>query len=127
MNRQHDHHGVRLRRQAPSIMRIVSGGAMLVIAGRAVACRNNSNILWHEIFHNRGPMFDSNSQPAPNSVVTLTLRVCYHDITSANVLYYGAANATVIWVTMSRSSTNSSGKFDDWQRTISDGGTAALY
>ena len=108
-------------------MLILSGGAMLVISGRAVACRNNSNILWHEIFHNRGPMFDSNSQPAPNSVVTLTLRVCYHDITSANVLYYGAANATVIWVPMSRSSTDSSGKFDDWQGTISDVGTAALY
>ncbi len=126
MIRQYDHHGMRPWRRMPLLMLIVLAGTMLGMSGRAMACGNNNNIHWREIFHDQGPMFDSNSQPAPNSSVTLTLRVCYHDITSANIVYYDAATGAVTWVPMSWASTDPNGQFDYWQGTIGNVGTSEL-
>ena len=126
MNRQHDHHSARRWRRAPLLMFILLAGAMLAISGRAMACGNNNNVHYREIFHDQGPMFDSNPQPAPNSSLTLTLRVCYHDITSANIVYYDAATGAVTWVPMSWASTDPSGQFDYWQGTIGNVGSTEL-
>jgi predicted acyltransferase (DUF342 family) len=49
----------------------------------------------------------------------LTLRVCYHDITSANIVYYDASTGSTTWVPMSWASTDPTGQFDYWQGTIS--------
>ena len=107
-------------------MIILLAGVMLGLSGQAQACGNNNNIHWREIFHDQGPMFDNNSEPAPNSSVTLTLRVCYHDITSANVVYYNHATGAVTWVPMSWVSTDPTGQFDYWQGTISNVGSSDL-
>ena len=126
MNPHHDHHSVRPWRRAPLFMLILLAGTMLAISGRAVACGNTGNVHYREIFHDQGPLFDSNPQPAPNSSVTLTLRVCYHDITSANIVYYDAATGAVTWVPMRWASTDPSGRFDYWQGTIGNVGTTEL-
>jgi len=113
-------------RHAPLLMLILLAGSLLVLPGCARACGNNNNIHWREIFHDQGPMFDSNPQPAPDSSVTLTLRVCYHDITSANIVYYNTATGAETWVPMSWASTDPTGQFDYWQGTISNIGSSEL-
>ena len=107
-------------------MFVLLAGVLLGLSGQAQACGNNSNIHWREIFHDQGPMFDSNPQPALNSSVTLTLRVCYHDITSANIVYYNHATGAVTWVPMSWASTDPTGQFDYWQGTIANVGSSEL-
>lgn len=94
--------------------------------GRALACGNNNVVHWREVFHDQGPMYDNNPEPADNASVTLTVRVCYHDITSANVVYYDASTGTTTWVPMSWASTDPTGQFDYWQGTISDVGSSEL-
>jgi alpha-glucosidase len=126
MNRQHDRQSHRPGCRVPLCMLVLVAGALLGVSGRVLACGNNNNIHWREIFHDQGPMFDSNSQPAANSSVTLTLRVCYHDITSANIVYYDAATGAVTWVPMSWAATDPSGQFDYWQGTIGNVGDTEL-
>ena len=118
--------GIRACRRAPWFPLILLAAVLLGAAGRAQACANNNNIHWREIFHDQGPMFDSNPEPAANSAVTLTLRVCYHDITSANIVYYNHATGAVTWVPMSWASTDPTGQFDYWQGTIGDVGSSEL-
>ncbi|MHB1540482.1 MAG: glycoside hydrolase family 13 protein [Steroidobacteraceae bacterium] len=113
-------------RLAPLLMLILLAVSLLVLPARAQACGNNNNIHWREIFHDQGPMFDSNPQPAPDASVTLTLRVCYHDITSANIVYYDTATGAETWVPMSWASTDPTGQFDYWQGTISNVGSSEL-
>ena len=126
MNHQHYRQRARSWRRLPLFMLVLLAGGFLAASGRAFACGNNDNIHWREIFHDQGPMFDSNPQPAPDSSVTLTLRVCYHDITSANIVYYNAATGAETWVPMSWSSTDPSGQFDYWQGTIGNVGSSKL-
>ena len=94
--------------------------------GQALACGNNNVVHWREIFHDQGPMYDNNPEPADNASVTLTVRVCYHDITSANIVYYDASTGTTTWVPMSWGSTDPTGQFDYWQGTISNVGNTEL-
>jgi alpha-glucosidase len=112
-------------RRTPLLMLILLAASLLVLPARAQACGNN-NIHWREIFHDQGPMFDSNPQPAPDASVTLTLRVCYHDITSANIVYYDTATGAETRVPMSWASTDPTGRFDYWQGTISNVGRSEL-
>jgi len=105
---------------------ILLAGALLSVSSRAMACANDNNVEWVQLFHDQGPMYDSNPQPAANASVTLTFRVCYHDITSANIVYYDAATGDVTWVPMSWVSTDPTGQFDYWQGTISDIGSTEL-
>ena len=113
-------------RRTPLLMLILLAVSLLVLPARAQACGNNNNIHWREIFHDQGPMFDSNPQPAPDASVTLTLRVCYHDITSANIVYYDTATGAETRVPMSWASTDPTGRFDYWQGTISNVGRSEL-
>ena len=126
MHLQHDHRGLRALRRTPLFLFILLAGALFGVSGHAWACGNNNNIHWREIFHDQGPMFDSDSQPADNASVTLTLRVCVHDITSANIVYYDTATGAVTWVPMSWASTDPTGQFDYWQGTIGDVGGSRL-
>ncbi len=128
MKRQHVHTGARRWRPAPILLLVTLGGLLLGVSSQALACGNNNNVHWVQLFHDQGPMFDSNPEPADDASVTLTLRVCYHDITSANIVYYDAATGSVTWVPMSWASTDPTGQFDYWQGTIGDvGGTKLQY
>ncbi len=118
---------VRRFRRAASFMPILAAGLLLGLSGRAQACGTNGNVHWREIFSDQGPMFDSNPEPARNASVTLTLRVCHDDITSANIKYYDSATSQFVWVPMHYASTDSTGQFDYWQGTIANVGTAELY
>lgn len=126
MNGQHDCRGAGRQSRAPLLLLILLAGALLGVSSQARACTNDNNVHWVQLFHDQGPMFDSNPEPAANTSVTLTLRVCYHDITSANIVYYDAATNTVTWVPMSWSSTDPTGQFDYWQGTIGSVGSTEL-
>ncbi len=127
MNRPYDRHGIQPSRWRPWLMLVFLVGVLLGASGRAFACGTNGNIHWRELFSDQGPMFDSNPEPAPNSSVTLTLRVCHDDITSANIKYYDSATNQFVWVPMHYASTGPTGQFDYWQGMISNVGTAELY
>jgi alpha-glucosidase len=114
-------------RRTPWLMLVLLTGVLLGTSGRAMACGTNGNIHWRELFSDEGPMFDSNPEPAPNSSVTLTLRVCHADITSANIKYYDSATSQFVWVPMHYASTDPMGQFDYWQGTIANVGSAELY
>jgi alpha-glucosidase len=125
---QHDRQATRPLRHTPLIALILLTGALLGVSGRAMACANDNNVEWVQLFHDQGPMYDSNAEPAASASVTLTFRVCYHDITSANIVYYDAASGRVTWVPMSWVATDPTGQFDYWQGTIGNvGGTELQY
>ena len=125
MKSQHGRQTTRPR-PTPLIMLVVLAGALLGVSDRAMACANDNNVEWVQMFHDQGPMYDNNPEPAASASVTLTLRVCYHDITSANVVYYDAANGSVTWVPMSWVSTDPTSQFDYWQATIGNVGSTKL-
>ena len=127
MYRQHDHHGAPSWRRPTLLLLILLAGTLLGVNSRAMACGTNGNIHWRELFSDQGPLFDSNPEPAADSSVTLTLRVCHDDITSANIKYYDSATGQFVWVPMHYASTDPTGQFDYWQGTIADVGSAELY
>ena len=126
MNSQHDMPGIWSCGRVQLVMFVLLAGLLLGASGRAMACGNNNNVHWVQLFHDQGPMYDNNPEPAANASVTLTLRVCYHDITSANIVYYDASTGTTTFVPMSWASTDPTGQFDYWQGQISDVGTSEL-
>lgn len=115
MNRQHVHPGARRRSPAPILMLIAPSGTPLGVGGRTLACENN-DVHWAQMFHDQGPASDRAPEPADNSSITLTSRVRYHDITSANTVRHDPATGAATWVPMSWASTDPSGHFDQPRR-----------
>src|SRR5215469_10318773 len=88
MFRPYDHQSRRRPRRVPVLMFALFAAALLCSWGRAQACSNDNNVEWNYLFSDQGPMFDSNPEPTSTTPVTVTLRTCKGDITSANVKYY---------------------------------------
>lgn len=91
------------------------------------ACSNDNNVEWNYLFSDQGPMFDSNPEPTATTPVTVTLRTCKSDITSANVKYYDTADSSYHWVSMVWVSNDPTGTFDYWQGTIPASGSEKYY
>ncbi|MDE2493698.1 MAG: alpha amylase N-terminal ig-like domain-containing protein, partial [Alphaproteobacteria bacterium] len=125
MSRKHALQCTPLYHPTPIFMLLLLG-TLLSSAGQALACGNNNNIHWREIFHDQGPIYDSNPEPSDNSSVTLTLRVCRHDITGANIVYYDPSTEAITRVPMSWASSDPTRQFDDWQGTIINVGRSKL-
>ncbi len=102
--------------------------ALLCGAARAhAACSNDNNVEWDYLFSDQGPMFDSNPEPTATTPVTVTLRTCKSDITSANVKYYDTADSSFHWVSMVWVSSDPTGTFDYWQGTIPASSSEKYY
>jgi alpha-glucosidase len=127
MNRQHQHRSSRWLRRVPLALCILLGGALLCGAGRAQACSNDNNVEWGYLFSDQGPMFDSNPEPTATTSVTVTLRTCKADITSANVKYYDTADSSYHWVSMVWVSNDPTGTFDYWSGTIPASSSEKYY
>lgn len=101
--------------------------ALLCGWGRAHACSNDNNVEWNYLFSDQGPMFDSNPEPTSTTSVTVTLRTCKGDITSANVKYYDSADGNYHWVSMVWVSNDPTGTFDYWSGTIPASSSEKYY
>ena len=127
MVRQRQHQRSRWLRRTPLLICILLGAALLCGAGRARACSNDNNVEWDYLFSDQGPMFDSNPEPTATDSVTVTLRTCKGDITSANVKYYDTADSSYHWVSMVWVSNDPTGTFDYWSGTIPASGSEKYY
>ncbi len=127
MNRQYQHRGGRWLQRASLAVYILLGVALLCGAGRVQACSNDNNVEWDYLFSDQGPMFDSNPEPTASQSVTVTLRTCKSDITSANVKYYDTADSSYHWVSMVWVSNDPTGTFDYWSGTIPASGSEKYY
>lgn len=127
MVRQRQHQRSRWLRQTHLLISILLGAALLCSAGRARACSNDNNVEWDYLFSDQGPMFDSNPEPTATDSVTVTLRTCKGDITSANVKYYDTADSSYHWVSMVWVSNDPTGTFDYWSGTIPASGSEKYY
>jgi hypothetical protein len=86
--------------------------------GGAPACSNDNNVEWDYLFSDQGPMFDSDPEPTATTSVTVTLRTCKSDVTSANVKYYDTADSSFHWVSMVWVAHDPTGTFDYWSGTV---------
>ncbi|MGA7537465.1 MAG: glycoside hydrolase family 13 protein [Steroidobacteraceae bacterium] len=102
-------------------------GALLCGAGRAQACTNDSNVERAYLFSDQGPMYDSNPEPTAKTPVTLTLRTCKGDISSANIKYYDTADEAFHSIPMHWASNDPTGTFDYWQGTVPASGSEKHY
>ncbi|MDE2451485.1 MAG: glycoside hydrolase family 13 protein [Gammaproteobacteria bacterium] len=127
MLRHNRHRSSRWLLRAPLALCILLGGALLCGAGRAQACANDNNVEWNYLFSDQGPMFDSNPEPTSTTPVTVTLRTCKGDITSANVKYYDTADSLSHWVSMVWVSNDPTGTFDYWSGTIPASSSEKYY
>jgi alpha-glucosidase len=127
MIRQLQHRSSRWLQRAPLASCILLGAALLCGAGRAQACSNDNNVEWNYLFSDQGPMFDSNPEPTSTTPVTVTLRTCKGDITSANIKYYDTADGNFHWVPMAWVSNDPTGTFDYWQGTIPASSSEKYY
>ena len=115
------------RRRAPLLMYALLAAALLCGWGRAHACSNDNNVEWNYLFSDQGPMFDSNPEPTATTSVTVTLRTCKSDITSANVKYYDSADGLYHWVSMVWVSNDPTGTFDYWSGSIPASSSEKYY
>ncbi len=113
--------------RTPLLTGILLVGVLLCGAHRAQACSNDNNVEWNYLFSDQGPMFDSNPEPTPTTSVTVTLRTCKSDITSANVKYYDTGDSSYHWVSMVWVSNDPTGTFDYWQATIPASSSEKYY
>jgi alpha-glucosidase len=128
MNVQHEHpSSSRRQRRAPFLIHALFAAALLCGWGRAHACSNDNNVEWNYLFSDQGPMFDSNPEPTAGTAVTVTLRTCKSDISSANVKYYDSADSNYHWVSMVWVSNDPTGTFDYWQGTIPASSSEKYY
>lgn len=97
------------------------------VAHAHAACSNDNNVEWNYLFSDQGPMFDSNPEPTATTAVTVTLRTCKSDVTSANIKYYDTADSSFHWVPMAWVSNDPTGNFDYWQGTIPASGSEKYY
>jgi len=118
--------GIRAGRR--TVWTVLVGGALLCGAGRAqAACSHDNNVEWNYLFSDQGPMYDSNPEPTATTPVTVTLRTCKSDITSANVKYYDTAGDSYHWVSMVWVSNDPTGTFDYWHGTIPASSSEKYY
>ncbi len=90
-------------------------------------CSNDNDVEWNYLFADQGPMYDSNPEPTATTPVTLTLRTCKGDITSANIKYYDTADDAFHLVAMQWASSDPTGTFDYWQGTVPASGSEKYY
>src|SRR5580693_587450 len=93
----------------------------------AQACANDNNVEWNYLFSDQGPMYDSNPEPTASDSVTVTVRTCKGDITSANVKYYDTADSASHWVSMVRVANVPAGTFDYWSGTVPASASKKYY
>src|ERR1700688_5049537 len=127
MNRQHEHQRSRWERRTPLLISILLSGALLCGAGRAQACSIDNNVAWNYLFSHQRPMFDSNPEPTAATAVTVKLRTCKGDITSANVKYYDTADSAYHWVSMVWVANDPTGTFDYWAGTVPASSSEKYY
>src|SRR5271170_2840230 len=93
----------------------------------AQGCTNDNNVEWDYLFSDQGPMYDSNPEPTAADSVTVTLRTCKRDITSANVKYYDTADSSFHWVPMVWVANDPTGTFDYWSGTVPASASEKYY
>ena len=93
----------------------------------AHAASNDNNVEWNGLFHDQGPVYDSNAEPTSTNAVTLTFRTFKGDITSANIKYYDSADSAFHLVAMHWTSNDATGTFDYWQGTIPASSSEKYY
>ena len=103
---------------------VLAAGGM---AAPAQAASNNNNVEWSGLFHDQGPLYDSNVEPTASQAVTLTLRTFKSDISSANIKYYDSADGAYHWVAMSWSANDATGNYDYWKGTVPASPSAKYY
>jgi alpha-glucosidase len=94
---------------------------------QAQTCSNDNNVESSYLFSDQGPMYDSAPEPAATTPVTLTLRTCKGDITSANIKYYDTADDAFHLVAMQWVSNDPTGTFDYWQGTVPASSSEKYY
>jgi alpha-glucosidase len=82
------------------------------------AAAQDNNVMWSGLFHDQGPVFDSNLEPTSTQSVTLKFRTYVNDITSANIRYFDSSDSTYHWVAMSKVSNDATGNYEFWQGTV---------
>ncbi len=95
--------------------------------GASFAASNDNNVEWAGLFHDQGPLYDSNPEPSATQAVTLTLRTYKGDITSANIKYYDSADSQFHWVAMHWAANDATGIYDLWQGTIPASASEKYY
>jgi alpha-glucosidase len=126
--REHPHQRGHWLHQPLVLKCILLCAALLCGVGRAqAACSNDNNVEWNYLFSDQGPMFDNNPEPTTTTSVTVTLRTCKSDITSANVKYYDTADSSYHWIPMVWVSNDPTGTFDNWQGTIPASSSEKYY
>ena len=103
------------------------GGALLCSAGRVQACAHDNTVERGYLFSDQGPLFDSNPEPTAVSPVTLTLRTCKGDVTSARIKYYDTADHSFHSIAMQRASSDPTGRFDYWRGAVPAGSSQKHY
>src|SRR5579883_2495619 len=93
-------------------------GALLCGVGRAQACAKDNHVQRNDLFSDQGPLYDSNPEPSATQSVTVRLRTCANDITSANIRYYDAADHSFHSIPMHWVAKDPTGVFAYWQGTI---------
>jgi alpha-glucosidase len=101
--------------------------ALALPPGPARAASNDNNVEWAGLFHDQGPLYDSNPEPGAGQAVTLSLRTFKGDITSANIKYYDSADGAFHWVAMHWASNDPTGVFDYWQGTVPASASEKYY
>jgi alpha-glucosidase len=96
-------------------------------ASRAQACSHDNNVEWDYLFSDQGPMYDSTLEPTAADSVTVTLRTCKGDITTANVKYYDTADSSFHWVSMVWVANDPTGTFDYWSGTVPASSSEKYY
>src|SRR5581483_8234325 len=64
---------------------ILLAGALVCGVGRAKACSRDNRVERNYLFADQGSMYDRNPEPSATQPVTLTLRTCRGDISSASI------------------------------------------
>ena len=114
-------------RRIPVLACVPLLGVLLCAAGRAQACTHDDKVERNALFADQGTLYDSNPEPTATSPVTLTLRTCRSDITSAQIEYSDTADDSLHHVTMHWVSHDPTGRFDYWQGTVPAGSSRKRY
>jgi alpha-glucosidase len=126
-NRQHERQTNRWLHRTSLLTCALVAGALLCCAAHARACTQDNHIDGQSLFADQGPLFDSSPEPTAATPVTLTLRACRGDISSARIKYYDSADASFHWMPMHWVSADPTGRFDYWQGTVPASASAKHY
>jgi alpha-glucosidase len=119
-------------RRIPVLVSVSVVGLLLCGGGRAQACTHDGKVQRDDLFADQGTMYDSNPEPTATSPVTLTLRTCKSDITTAHIDYYDTADdplhrVVIHQVAMHWARHDPTGRFDYWQGTVPAGSSPKRY